>query len=161
MPYLWLDADVLIQAKNLWYGFDFAPSFWEFLDQKVQEGILRSSTMVYGELTEDSEDELAQWAKERRDSGLWVPPTEPVQTMASVIMNWVHENFEPMRSAKFLNGADPWLIAHARIDNGVVISHEAPAGANTKTPKIPNIARTFGLEVWNVVRLLREHNAKL
>lgn len=161
MPHLWLDADVLIQAKNQWYGFDFAPGFWKFLDEKVSDGIIRSSVMVYAELTEDYDDELAEWAKDRKDTPLWVPTDQNVQTTASAIINWVNDNFEPARSAKFLNGADPWLIAHAKVDNGIVVTHEAPAGANTKTPKIPNIAQVFGLEVWNVVRLLRELNAKL
>ena len=26
-----LDANVFIQAKNLYYGFDFCPAFWEWL----------------------------------------------------------------------------------------------------------------------------------
>lgn len=30
MPYL-LDADVFISAKNLHYGFDFCPAFWDWL----------------------------------------------------------------------------------------------------------------------------------
>ena len=30
MAYL-LDADVLIGAKNLHYGFDFCPAFWDWL----------------------------------------------------------------------------------------------------------------------------------
>lgn len=31
MAYL-LDANVFIQAKNLQYGFDFCPAFWDWLD---------------------------------------------------------------------------------------------------------------------------------
>lgn len=30
MAYL-LDANVFIQAKNLHYGFDFCPAFWDWL----------------------------------------------------------------------------------------------------------------------------------
>jgi hypothetical protein len=33
MSYL-LDANVFIQAKNLHYGFDFCPAFWEWLVRK-------------------------------------------------------------------------------------------------------------------------------
>lgn len=161
MPYLWVDADVLIQAKNRWYGFDFAPGFWQFLDQLVANGVLRSSSEIYRELTADSEDELSDWAKARQNSPLWVEPDEAVQAMAAEVINWVNDNFDPVRSAKFLNGADPWLIAHARIDNGIIVSHESPAGPNAKTPKIPNVAKQFDLEVWDVVRMLRTHGAIL
>lgn len=31
MAYL-LDANVFIQARNLQYGFDFCPAFWDWLD---------------------------------------------------------------------------------------------------------------------------------
>ena len=31
MAYL-LDTNVFIQAKNLHYGFDFCPAFWEWID---------------------------------------------------------------------------------------------------------------------------------
>lgn len=32
MAYL-LDANVFITAKNLHYGFDFCPAFWDWLDR--------------------------------------------------------------------------------------------------------------------------------
>lgn len=37
MAYL-LDADVLIRAKNLHYGLDFCPAFWEWLVEKNDTG---------------------------------------------------------------------------------------------------------------------------
>ena len=35
MSYL-LDSDVFIQAKNLHYGFDFCPAFWDWIDEQSQ-----------------------------------------------------------------------------------------------------------------------------
>jgi hypothetical protein len=35
MTYL-LDANVFIQAKNLHYGFDFCPAFWDWIDTENQ-----------------------------------------------------------------------------------------------------------------------------
>ena len=37
MTYL-LDADVFIRAKNLHYGLDFCPAFWEWLTVKHRAG---------------------------------------------------------------------------------------------------------------------------
>ena len=37
MAYL-LDANIFIQAKNLHYGFDFCPAFWEWLVAANAEG---------------------------------------------------------------------------------------------------------------------------
>ena len=46
----WLDADSLIQTKNGPYGFDIAPSFWSFIEQKMNEGTVSSCSMVFEEL---------------------------------------------------------------------------------------------------------------
>ena len=32
MAYL-VDSNVVIQAKNLYYGFDFCPAFWDWIDR--------------------------------------------------------------------------------------------------------------------------------
>jgi len=37
MTYL-LDANVFIQAKNLYYGFDFCPAFWDWLVEWNTDG---------------------------------------------------------------------------------------------------------------------------
>ena len=41
MAYL-LDTDVFIQAKNLHYGFDFCPAFWEWIEAEHATGTLFS-----------------------------------------------------------------------------------------------------------------------
>jgi hypothetical protein len=45
MAYL-LDADVFIRAKNLHYGFDFCPAFWEWLVIKNTAGTVFSVEKV-------------------------------------------------------------------------------------------------------------------
>lgn len=45
MAYL-LDANVFIQAKNLQYGFDFCPAFWDWLVQAHGKGRVRSVRQV-------------------------------------------------------------------------------------------------------------------
>ncbi len=45
MTYL-LDANVFIQAKNLHYGFDFCPAFWDWLDDANNRGVVFSIELV-------------------------------------------------------------------------------------------------------------------
>ena len=45
MTYL-LDADVFIRAKNLHYGFDFCPAFWERLIERDADGTVFSVEKV-------------------------------------------------------------------------------------------------------------------
>ena len=58
MAYL-LDANVFLQAKNLHYGFDFCPAFWDWLAQANAQGRVFSIEKVKAELVDD---DAAQWA---------------------------------------------------------------------------------------------------
>lgn len=49
MAYL-LDSDVFIQAKNLHYGFDICPGFWDWIDMQRQFGTVVSIEKVRDEL---------------------------------------------------------------------------------------------------------------
>ena len=114
MAEYWLDSNTFIEAKNGPYGFDIAPGFWVLLDQKADEGVILSTTLVYNELVADPEDELADWVKERRASGLFVDPDEAVQDVFREIAEYVNSYYEQNQAAEFLSGADPWVIAHAK-----------------------------------------------
>jgi len=48
MPYL-LDSNVFIQAKNLHYGFDFCPAFWDWIDRGHTAGVVYSIDSVRAE----------------------------------------------------------------------------------------------------------------
>ena len=161
LPEYWLDANTFIQAKNGHYGFDIVPGFWEFLDQRSDEGVVSSSTLVYDELVSDFEDELADWVKERRGTNLFLEPDEAVQDALREIAQHVNENYEPNQAAEFLAGADPWLIAHARAQGGKVVTQEVRVGGNSKKVKIPNVCDAFGVESVNMYQMLRESGASL
>ena len=60
MAYL-LDADVFIRAKNLHYGFDFCPAFWDWLVAEHRTGNVYSVEKVGDELQAVA-DELSAWA---------------------------------------------------------------------------------------------------
>ena len=63
MSYL-LDANVFIQAKNLHYGFDFCPAFWDWLVTRNAAGRVLSIEKVGDELAAVA-DELSDWAAAR------------------------------------------------------------------------------------------------
>lgn len=86
MSYL-LDSNVFIQAKNMHYGFDFCPAFWDWLLEENVNGKVYSIEKVGDELVA-GDDELAEWAKERTN-GFFLPiKVEMLQHMADVSV-WV------------------------------------------------------------------------
>ena len=70
-----LDSNVFIQARNLHYGFDFCPAFWDWLVEQNDAGKVASIDKVADELRA-GDDELAKWAEDRGD-GFFLPPETP------------------------------------------------------------------------------------
>ena len=70
MGYL-LDTNVFIQAKNLHYGFDFCPAFWEWLITQNSTQRVFSIEQVAGEIAAGA-DELADWVSQR-GQGFFLP----------------------------------------------------------------------------------------
>jgi hypothetical protein len=154
----WLDADVLIQAKNTYYSFAIARQFWDFIDAQAQSGTIRSSVRVYGEIMsyEDERDALVQWCKLHRTSGLFCKPDRQVQGVLGKIADHVVQRYseKPAKAAEFLKGADAWIIAHAKCDGGTVVTHEARRDVTAKVPKIPNVCHAFNVGCINLPAML-------
>ncbi len=155
MPGYWLDADVFISPNRLgFYSLDLAPSFWQMLEQKSAEGILASPMRVYQELA-DYGDNLAAWAIERRDSGLFVLEDQDVQAVMTRVADYVIQNYQGHKAQEFLGGADPWVIAHALADNSVVVTFESRVNMASQTPKVPNVAQAFEVRTINLYTMLQ------
>ena len=156
MPEYWIDSNVFIQAANGPYGFDIAPGFWVALDNLTASGRIVSSSTVYDELLK-KDDEVAKWARERRTAtALFVEPDEGVQTAFQEVAQYVQSEYATNQAAKFLSGADPWLIAHAMASDGKVVTQEARVGDDSIKVKIPNVCDFFEVESLNVYEMLRE-----
>jgi hypothetical protein len=81
-----LDANVFIQAKNLHYGFDFCPAFWEWLVVQNTAGKVASIEKVADELT-SGEDELTSWARDR-GSAFFLPADDAILPALGTVSIW-------------------------------------------------------------------------
>jgi hypothetical protein len=155
MPEYWLDSDSLMEPSKGPYHPQIAPKFWTFLEQKGREGIIASCLRVYGELQE-GQGELAKWATKVSGAGFFVAPDASVQAVLGQIAEHVNNGYPPHRASKFLDGADPWLIAHAKAHGGRVVTFEKRVDPTSRKPKIPNVAEIFGVKTLNIWELLLE-----
>jgi hypothetical protein len=159
MLYL-LDSNIFIEAKNRYYGFDFCPAFWDFLDEEITNTTIITIQEVYTELS-SGKDDLAQWIKERKDSSFFTSvDDEETQKEFAKIAQYVAENFSQEETNKFLSVADPWLVAKAKVLGATIVTHEVIAPSNTKKVKIPNICAQFGVNYTNPFNMLRNLDAK-
>ncbi len=157
MAYL-LDANVFIQAKNLHYGFDFCPAFWDWLVQKNQQDQLFSISRVGDELLAGT-DALADWAHERGRTFFLEPDQQTLPALAAVSRWVVAQQYEPAAINTFLQVADYYLIAHASAHGHVVVTHEIPADSARRV-KIPNVCIGLNVHYVNPYEMLRRERAR-
>ena len=160
MSLILLDSKIFIEAKNRYYGFDFCPAFWDFLDNEITKTTILTIKEVYNELS-NGDDDLAHWIKDRKDSSFFIPyDDEDTQKEFAKIAQYVVGNFSQEEANKFLSVADPWLIAKAKVLGATIVTHEVLAPQNTKKVKIPNICVHFGVNYNNPFNMLRNLGAK-
>lgn len=157
MAYL-LDADVFIRAKNLHYGFDFCPAFWDWLVEQNDAGKVASIDKVADEL-QAGEDELAARAAARGDE-FFLQPDDAVLPALRTVSDWAGgHGYQPAAVATFLQVADYWLVAHALAHRCIVVTHEVPADTASKI-KIPNACISLGLRCMTPYEMLRRECAR-
>lgn len=155
-----LDANTYIQAKNFHYDMDFCPAYWDWLDKQFAAGALGSVKSVYDEIANKG-DELSAWVSKRTNQFDAVSDRD-TQELMGVVATYVTTlpNMNAANVAKFLSGADPWLIARAMATGKTVVTYEVLAPANTTKVKIPNVCQYFGVPYIDTYQLLRELQAK-
>jgi hypothetical protein len=157
MAYL-LDSNVFIQAKNLHYGLDFCPAFWDWLIANNVAGKVFSIEKV-GDEIEAGADELSAWAKPLGD-GFFLKPDAALLPALSATSAWATgQNYEPAAVNTFLQVADYYLVAHALAHGHVVVTHEI-AAASTKKIKIPNACIGLNLKCMTPYEMLRVERAR-
>jgi len=159
MPSYCLDSNVFIQAKNGPYGMDIVPSFWTLLDSQAASGSICCALMVYDELVAGN-DELAAWAKQRRNSGFFLAPSATTQAVLSQIAVHVQGNYPSHQARAFLAGADPWVVAQAKAEGQIVVTHERLVTPASRKPKIPNICQVFQVDWIDTYKMLRDLGAR-
>jgi len=157
MTYL-LDANVFIQAKNLHYGLDFCPAFWEWLIANNTHGNVFSIEKVSDEIAAGGDD-LSDWAAKRGD-GFFLKPDAILLPALGTVSAWANgQNYEPAAVNTFLQVADYYLVAYALAHDHTVVTHEI-ASASTKRIKIPNACIGLNIKFMTPYEMLRHERAR-
>ena len=135
------------------------------MDIFVPAGHISSPVEVYDELNRKLRpgDSRRTWIRERRNSH-FTAANEAVQVQFSRVSDYVRRRYTSLQSDEFISGADPWLIAHALVSGGSIVTNETLSqepGPNRNTGlidtrvKIPNVAHHFGIETVSLPIMLR------
>lgn len=143
------DTSALLDAWNRNYPPDVFPQLWSAIEERIASGTVIAPEEVRVELAR-KDDALFKWAKTRH--GLFCDLDEEQQLSVGEILARYPRLIEVRRGR---SGADPFVIALARVRGAVVVTGENDDGSAEK-PKIPTVCRAFSVRSIKVLEFIRE-----
>ena len=154
-PKFLLDSNVLITAHRLYYAFDICPGYWAALKAGHASGRIYSTQRVLAELRRGA-DILVDWVERELPADFFLDDSATgVISAYAPMMQWVQSrDYTPAAKTKFASDADGWLIATAKHDGHVLVTHETLSDAKARVP-MPNVCEHFGVKYCNTFEMLR------
>jgi hypothetical protein len=143
-----IDTSAILDGRKRYYPKDVFPTVWKRLDYLIMGGRLLATEEVLREL-EKQDDDVYSWVK-ARESRMVVPIDGPTQVEVSTILKTYPKLVREQRNR---NQADPFVIALARVVNGVVVSGEKRR--SLINPKIPDVCHDMGITHMELVDVFR------
>ena len=157
MAYL-LDANVFIEAKRFYYGFDFCPAFWEWLVLNNRTKKVYSIEKVSDEI-EAGNDDLWEWVKSQ-GSALFLEPDEAILPALAKVSEWATGgNYHPAAVNEFFSSADYYLVAHALAHHHTIVTQEQIRNSK-KRIMIPEACIPFKIKCIQPHIMLRKERAR-
>lgn len=115
-------------------------TLWENFDALVDDGSIISTREVLREIEDSADDALREWAM--RHHHLFTTPTAAEGSFVRKIYAVQHfqHNIEQQKLLKGGKIADPFVIAKAAVDDGIVVTMEK---FKENGAKIPNVCKHF------------------
>jgi Domain of unknown function (DUF4411) len=145
-----IDTSSLINGFRINYPYLNFPRLWnEHLPSLVASGELRATEEVFIELKRQ-DDELIQWIEDYSEE-LFVEVDEAIQYEVRDILR-SHTGL--VHAGRGRSGADPFVIALAKLNVCAVVSEEGRGSA--KNPKMPDVCEDLGVPCIRLVDLISE-----
>ncbi len=150
-----LDANVFIEAHKHYYASDICPGFWSALIRQHDASRVCSIDRVKTELKNEY---LKAWVSKTAPKTLFKGTADKdVVDVFGLLVKWVQneDQFTLAAKAEFASVADGWLIAFAKVNDWVVVTHEEYAPKVKKNVPIPNVCIEFDVDYCNTFKMLR------
>ena len=139
----WLDASSIIWCDRDFFSLEKMPQYWAWLETKFKDGSVVTHKKIYAEVVKgahgDRPSPLALWVKSRKGEWCSYGCTDESKTLMGSISEYCIKQYGYDTAKEFLNGGDPYLIARAAVDGGVVVTQESVL----KKPRIPSVCDHF------------------
>lgn len=148
-----IDTSAILDAWTRYYPIDLFPTFWANITNLVQSKRASAIVLVRYEL-DKKDDGCVKWFDTNGlDSFFDEISTEIQNEVISILSNKHHQRLIEERKGQY--GADPFIIAHAKLKNLTLVTGERPAN-NIQRPKIPDVCNDLNIRWINIQSLMRE-----
>lgn len=134
-PIYCIDTNIIVILERYMPG-DVHVGVWEQLEDLIREGRAQMPREAYEELTR-VDDGCAAWAMNQ--DGFVKNPLDPAIIDVVGQITRAHPGWVQDRT----NAADPWIVAHAKVDSNIIVTDErrkGPGSVPDRNLKIPNVA---------------------
>ena len=154
-----IDSDVFISAKNLHYGFDIVPAFWDWLGQSHAAGRVFTVERVAQEVMAGGDD-LAKWMANQPETFVLKPTANDQQALQRVSTWAANAAYRQGAAATFLGAGDYFLVAQALSLGYTVVTHEQSRADSLKRIMIPDACRAVAVPCMSPFDMLRNEGAR-
>ena len=170
-----IDANVLITPFQKYYPFDWAPGFWQCMEDAIlsRDVVLLDvvkKEILKGQAKPEKKDDLTKWIEEFSDRDVLSRKSEEIINMYSEVLKYVQTcglyKANALKEWASPSVADAWLIASACTGGHIIITFETPnSGLSKNSPskkaKIPDVGKHFSVECKDLFYMMRRLGFKL
>ncbi len=146
-------------GEETYYGFDFSPAFWEWIDRENKPGRVLSIEKVGDEL-ESGDDDLKDWAVARRKILFALPDQEMLDSLPKVSAWVTGRTYAPAAISTFFQVADYYLVGRALAHEDILVTHEISEPLSKRKVKIPDVCIGLGIKCMTPFEMLRKERAR-
>lgn len=136
------------------YSEDVFEGIWRHILNEIEKGTIMSCEEVYEELKNQDDEFLKKIDNYRY---MFIDINDEIQSEIINILR-EHENILDLKKKK--SGADPFVIATAKVYKCTVVTEESRTNSE-KREKIPNVCDAYGIKCITFLEMLRELNIKV
>jgi hypothetical protein len=157
----WVDANVFIWGNREPYPLPGARAYWNWFEGQVDSGKIITHWKCVKEVTDgekrDDPELIVQWVKTRKHKLTAPADTAQIGALVGQMCQYCYNKFGSAKTIEFTKGADLWLIASAKLDQGTVVTQESAK----KLLRIPTVCEEFKVRYISVYQMNRELNMTL
>lgn len=164
-----IDSNTLITPYHFYYSFEFAPKFWDRIEQQIAQKNIILLDKVFDEIA-SKKDRLCDWLLSIQDlKQIDHKNSEIIENYGKIIRHiQTCGYYKPVALHTWSQEqvADPWIIAAAMTYHYTVITFEMPyqstnSNQQHNNAKIPNICTNFNVNCKDLFYMMNNLNITL